>query len=230
MTRITQPSDLKAQALINNPENCKLKLLLISILYKLKAKYPKIWSVIESLNSQLFGIFYARSIKAKLHHNLLQTNDKALYFRFLTSNDTTNLLQLLNTLETELSGYFEPHDFTPKAINHQLKNNAFFMMGAFNENTLVGYFFIRAGINKKCFVGRLIHKDYRSCGIGRKMNQIMYQSAWSAGFRIFATLSPNNKLVMQSHKNNPNMKVLKNLPDNYLLVEFVKPERITKTH
>ena len=103
------------------------------------------------------------------------------------------------------------------------------MMGAFSEDTLVGYFFLRAGINKKCFVGRLIHKDYRSRGIGRKMNQIMYQSAWSAGFRIFATFSPKNKLVMQSHKNNPNMIVLKNLPDNYLLVEFVKPDQLSQT-
>jgi len=152
-------------------------------------------------------------------------NESALHFRFLTSADQAALLQLLYSLESELSGYFEPHDFTYEAIRKQLKNRAFFMMGAFSQQTLVGYFFIRAGINKQCFVGRMIHKDYRSQGIGRKMNQIMYHSSWDVRFRVFATLSPNNKLVMQSHKSNSGMRVLKELPDNYQLVEFVKQHK-----
>lgn len=179
------------------------------------------WAVIEQLNSLLFGVFYAHAFHKRLLQNMLQANEKPLRFRFLTQADQPALLHLLHSLEPRLSGYFEPHDFTDKAIRHHLKNKAFIMMGAFNEGILVGYFFIRAGINKKCFVGRMVHKDYRAIGMGRKMNQIMYQSAWQFGFRVFATLSKDNQLVMQSHAKNPFMQIRKSLPDNYMLVEFV---------
>jgi hypothetical protein len=133
-------------------------------------------------------------------------------------------IQLLHSLEPHLSGFFEPHRFTGDAIASHMKNKAFFMMGAYSNERLIGYFFIRGGINKKCFVGRLVHKDFRSQGIGRKMNHILYHAAWDSGFRVFATLSPNNTLVMQSHKNNPHLRFLKALPDNYQIVEFVKQQ------
>jgi hypothetical protein len=71
-------------------------------------------------------------------------------------------------------------------------------------------------------VGRFVHKDFRSQGIGHSMNLIMYQAVWQSGFRAFATISQDNDLVMQSHKNNPYLQIRKQFPDNYLLVEFVK--------
>jgi len=56
------------------------------------------------------------------------------------------------------------------------------------------------------------------------MNNIMYNTAWRSGFRCLSTISKNNKLVMRSHANNKALKVLKTLPNDYLLVEFVRPE------
>ncbi len=200
-----------------------MNLLIISILYSLKANYPKIWSAIEQLNSLGFGIFYARSLNNALGQLLDQASDGNTTFRLLLHEDQKALLSLLNTIEPELTGYFEPHDFTEEAISKQLNNKAFIMMGAFDRQTLAGYFFLRAGINKKCFVGRLVHKDFRNKGIGSKMSHILHHAAWQSGFRVFATLSPNNKLVMQSHKKSGKMKVLKELPDNYQLVEFIRP-------
>lgn len=176
------------------------------------------------MHSRLFGIFYTRKLKNSLQHQLNGITDKETSFRFLTQSDVPDLRLLLNTLEPELRSYFEAHDFTHQAIKKQLKNNAFIMLGAIKENRLIGYFFLRAGINKKCFVGRLLHKDFRNKGIGTIMTQILHQAAWQSGFRVFATLSPNNTLVIHSHKKNTNMKLLKELPDNYWLVEFVKTD------
>lgn len=201
-----------------------MNLLIISILYRLKANYPKIWSAIEQINSLGFGIFYARPLRNVLLFQINTIQESKTSFRFITQNDIPQLLLLLNELETELRGYFEAHDFTNQAITKQLKNKAFIMLGAFHENRLIGYFFLRAGINKKCFVGRLVHKDFRNKGIGRKMSHILHHAAWQSGFRVFATLSPNNKLVIQSHKKSSKMKVLKELPDNYQLVEFTRPD------
>jgi len=40
---------------------------------------------------------------------------------------------------------------------------------------------------------------------------------------ILQELSQDYGLVMKSHKSNPYLHIRKHLPDNYLLVEFVKP-------
>jgi hypothetical protein len=96
------------------------------------------------------------------------------------------------------------------------------MMGAFDDQKLIGYFFLRFFANKKCFVGRLIDKDYRGRGIGVVMNYMMYEISWRMGFRCLSTISTNNKAVIGAHAKNQAMIVLKKLKNDYILVEFVK--------
>ncbi len=99
------------------------------------------------------------------------------------------------------------------------------MMGVFQDNLLVGYFFLRFFFNRKCFVGRLIDKDFRGKGIGGEMNRIMYETAWRMKFRCLSTISQDNTSVMRAHSKNETMKVLKHLKNNYMLVEFVKADK-----
>lgn len=200
----------------------ELKYPLLRFLYRIKAYHPKIWFVVEIINSRFFGIFYYKQLVTALQFRMSELSSSVCTFRMLALNDVSALQELVNSLEPELQTYFEPHCFCEKALTRQMTNKAFFMLGAFQGKQLIGYFFIRAGVNKKCFVGRLVHKGFRGKGIGRMMNRIMYEAAWETGFHIFATLSLNNKLVMQSHKNNPGMRILKELPDDYRLVEFVQ--------
>ena len=54
------------------------------------------------------------------------------------------------------------------------------------------------------------------------MNFIMYETAWRMGFRCLSTISRNNIAVMRAHAKNPTMVVLKELSNDYLLVEFVR--------
>jgi hypothetical protein len=86
---------------------------------------------------------------------------------------------------------------------------------------MIGYFFLRFFINKKCFVGRLVSTEYQGKGVGKTMNAIMYGIAWKMGFRCLSTISKNNHLVLRAHKNNENMVVRKLLDNDYLLVEFL---------
>ena len=95
------------------------------------------------------------------------------------------------------------------------------MMGTFDNDRMVGYFFLRffqikmlrGQINRQRIIGE------RHWNI---MNNIMYETAWRIGFRCLSTISRNNGAVMHAHSKNPTMIVLKELPDNYLLVEFVR--------
>lgn len=143
-------------------------------------------------------------------------------FRMLALKDLSALQKLVNSLESENRSFFEPHSFSENALIRQINNKAFFMMGAFQGKQLIGYFFIRAGINRKCFVGRLVHKDYRRKGLGRMMNKIMYEDAWQTGFRVYATFSMDNTFVIESHKKNPFVVHQKSLTGNYILVQFIR--------
>jgi hypothetical protein len=67
----------------------------------------------------------------------------------------------------------------------------------------------------------LIDQKYRGRGIGVVMNSIMYETAWRMKFRCLSTISRNNNSVMRAHSGNRNMKVLKELKNDYLLVEFI---------
>ena len=131
---------------------------------------------------------------------------------------------LLDNLEPDLRSFFEPHPVDYPALKKVLKTPSFFMLGVFDsKDELLGYFFLRCFLNKKCFVGRYVAGPHRNRGIGKTMNRILYHTAWDAGFRCFATFSPENKLIMKAHASNPCMQVRKTLSNGYLLVEFVKP-------
>jgi hypothetical protein len=71
-----------------------LKYLFIRSLYRIKARHPKTWSVIENINSLLFGFFYARPFRSRLAQKMDQESHQQLQFRFLMLNDRTPLLQL----------------------------------------------------------------------------------------------------------------------------------------
>lgn len=143
-------------------------------------------------------------------------------FRRLDPEDATELYELIKSQPAEDLKYFGPHRFELNAIKKQFSNRAFLMMGSYDKDKLMGYFFLRFFANKKCFVGRLIDSQYRGKGIGRVMNNIMYETAWRMNFSCLSTISKNNKAVIQAHSKNQAMKVLKELNNDYLLVEFVK--------
>lgn len=176
------------------------------------------------LNGEIFRFTYFKHLDATLQNQLKLQSKQSFQFRILMEPDLYHLSILLNSLEDNQKIFFEAHAYHLRALRQKLYNPSFFMMGVFDvKNVMVGYFLLRCFINKQCFVGRMVHEEFRGKGIGRMMNRVMYEAAWEAGFRVFATLSPKNKLVMQSHKKNPYIKTLKDLPENYKLVEFVKP-------
>ena len=145
-------------------------------------------------------------------------------YRRLESSDMNMLFELLKSQPESDLKYFRPHDFDLESLKKQSRKKAFLMMGTFDEGRMIGYFFLRFFINKKCFVGRLIDADYRGRDIGLVMNEIMYETAWRMNFRCLSTISRNNIAVMRAHSKNPTMMVLKELQNNYMLVEFVRKD------
>lgn len=195
--------------------------MLVKILLYIKHHFSFLWQIIEWLNAFLFQLLHARRFKKVITGVNEKFSTGSFSFRVLEHEDLKALHTLINSQASGRLDYFKPHGFDRKSLKKIFRNPSFLMMGAFKGEQLVGYFFLRCFWNRKCFVGRLIDEPFEGKGIGRVMNNIMYNIAWESGFHCMSTISKNNHLVMKSHANNPSMKVLKELDNDYLLVEFV---------
>jgi hypothetical protein len=191
------------------------------ILIFIKHNLKFLWKIIEWGNGIVFSVFF----KSRMEKVLLSVFNEFTFppysFRKLQKQDTEALFNLIKSQNASDLKYFSPHGLDFVSISKQFDNLSFLMMGSFDGEKLIGYFFLRFFANRKCFVGRLIDRDYRGKGIGPGMNKIMYETAWRMGFRCLSTISRNNTAVMRAHANNKTMIILKELRNDYLLVEFV---------
>jgi hypothetical protein len=188
--------------------------------------------MIEWINAALFRLLHGRTFKRSIKSAIYEFTLQGFAFRLIESGDLPGLKKLTDKQAPGRLDYFNPHKFDLKTLKRTHANPAFIMMGVFEDKEMVGYFFLRCFWNRKCFVGRLIDESYEGKGIGRVMNSIMYNIAWRSGFRCLSTISINNKLVMRSHSSNKTMRILKELDNDYMLVEFLnyqKDEQVTKS-
>jgi hypothetical protein len=194
--------------------------MITRILLYIKHHLKFLWRIIENINSLLFSFLHRKKVYRNANARIALRND-IFTCKILGNSDLVKLQNLINTQHEKDLTYFKPHGFDIKSLRRLNADPAFLMMGVFEKDKLVGYFFLRCFWNRKCFVGRLIDYKYRGKGIGWIMNNIMYNVAWDSGFRCLSTISRNNSAVMTAHSRNPAMIILKELQNDYLLVEFV---------
>jgi hypothetical protein len=191
------------------------------ILLFIKHNLGFIWIIIERVNDLLFYLLYHKRLDRVSREVFKEIQHHSVIFRRISIAESASLYELIRNQPASDLTYFKPHSFEFKSIVRQTRKPSFLMMGAFINDSLVGYFFLRLFVNRKCFVGRLIDKNYRGHGIGVTMNRIMYEIAWRMKFRCLSTISRNNHAVIKAHSGNRYMSVLKELKDDYLLVEFL---------
>jgi hypothetical protein len=194
------------------------------LLLFIKHRMPFLWRGIDLLNAILFIILHRNRLRNSSEQCFQEYTLEDYQFRLLASNDLAALEGLLKGQAEGRLDHFRPHGFDRQSLDRVCRNPSFLMFGVFKDIKLVGYFFLRCFWNRRCFVGRLIDESHEGQGIGRVMNEIMYNTAWRSGFRCHTTISKDNAMVMRSHANNPAVRVLRELPNNYLFIEFLRPD------
>ena len=197
------------------------------ILIFIKHHLGFLWKIIDKINESLFHLLYKSRLDIQLPGVFNDLKKSDYFFRKLEITDLVALEKLLSDQPKNDLRYFKPHGFDLKSLNVQFLKPSFLMIGAFEGEKLVGYFFIRFFTNRKCFVGRLIDKEHRGKGIGVAMNYVMYETAWRMNFRCLSTISIKNDYIMHAHARNHQMVIIKELQNDYLLVEFVRREILT---
>ena len=150
----------------------------------IKHHFTFLWRLIERANSFIFLLLYSTTMEKVLASVFMETTLPLYTFRKLGLKDLNLLYDLIHEQSPADIEYFHPHGFDLKSIRKQFSNSSFLMMGVFFRQKLVGYFFLRFFANKKCFVGRLIDQHYRGQGIGRVMNNIMYETFMENGISL----------------------------------------------
>ena len=117
--------------------------------------------------------------------------------------------------------YFKPHAFDLNTYRKVLKNKTYLLIGAFDEEILIGYCFIRFVANKSAYRGKIVDRAYQGRGIAKQMGVIMTEIALGAGFRLFATISKKNVASMKSSNAVNEIRIIKELPDDYVYIEYL---------
>ncbi len=194
---------------------------MVKILLFIKHNLGFVWRIIEWFNGLLFGVLFKKKFLRNLDQLLAGYENREFIYRKISSADLPALHEFFKNQPEESFRFFNPHTFDMATLRRLHNNPAFIMMGVFDQEKMVGYFFFRCFANKKCFIGRIVDNGYRRQGIAAAMNELIYNTIWNSGFRCLSTISKNNTSIYNLHQKGNNIKVLKELDNDYLFVEIV---------
>lgn len=197
---------------------------MIKILLFIKHKFHFVWNLIEWFNGFLFGLFFYNRIKKNAIKELSKLNSEIYHYHFLEKDSLSDLETLLKNQNQDQFTFFKPHNFDCNTLKRLYNNKSFLMFGVSDSDKLIGYFFLRCFVNKKCFTGRIVDEKFQGKGIAKRMGKMLHHIAWQSGFRVFGTASKENIKSLKSYQSINNFKIIKELENNYIFFEYLKSE------
>lgn len=195
---------------------------MLEYIKKLKTSCPWIWNVIEWGNGLMIRAFYGKRIDKAVVRNVVEVD--GYDYRRLTKIDAGSLSEFISRQPEGFDKFFKPHSFDERTFRRLLRNGSYVFVGAYDGDTLLAYSFVRLFVNKSAFRGYIVDSNYQGKGISKQMGMIMTNFADEIGFRSFATISKANVASLQSQKAGAEVRVVRELPDDYLYLEIIKSD------
>lgn len=192
-----------------------MRLDLYSVAHSVREGCPIIWNAIEKCNEWLFLIRYGR----KLEKLDTEKSDNRYFYRLLQIDDTHELVRFLSVQPAESFHFFKPHKFNEKTIKKLLGNKSYLAFGVFDDTTLIGYYFLKSFFIGKSYFGKIVDYRYQGKGIAKQMSVYAANAATTIGIHMYGTISKDNKASLLSAQKALDIKIIKELPNNYMLVE-----------
>ena len=111
--------------------------------------------------------------------------------------------------------------FDEKSLKKLINRKSHIMILAKKENQIVGYMFLRCFFNGKCFRGKVVDYRWRGKGIAVLMGELSTDIASALKLRMFGTISKNNASSLHSSQASNKIRILEELPDDYLYIEYL---------
>lgn len=93
------------------------------------------------------------------------------------------------------------------------------------QKEVVGYFFLRCFFIGTAFHGLIVDERYTNRGMGTLMWKISNEICTVYRFKMYATVSKNNLPSLVSAGKATDVKVKKNLPNDFLLIECKRKKK-----
>jgi len=190
--------------------------------YLLKNRWPGLFRLVAAMARGVTSIRYGRRLhqaaaKAKLEGEVL---GRSAIMRPLNIEDSDQLQDFLRTIpETHLK-YFQPHGFEKEALEEVLSSRAFQAYGLFVDGDMGAYALLKISPTGSAFLGRLVAPQFTGCGLGSFLSRYLYWQAGLAGLRPRSTISRHNTASLGSHQAAAEFNIIRELPNDYLLIEF----------
>ena len=136
-------------------------------------------------------------------------------------DDLSSLVLFFSVQPQEAFTYFHPHKFDEKTLKKLIKRKSHLMYVVEKDDCVVGYMFLRCFFNGKCFRGKMVDVNWREKGIAVLMGHLSTEIALHLGLRMFGTISKENYASLYSSQSSNEIKVVEELPNNYLYIEYL---------
>ncbi len=195
--------------------------------YLLKNYIPWLFGIISKLGRLVTEIRYRREVAAA--YCLASLNgtiiNRMANIRPLETSDIEAMSDFLAGLEDTHLKFFHPHGFDVQSLREVIISPAFLTYGLFLEGELVAYALLKLTPVGSAFIGRLVSPELNDLGIGRYLALYLYWQAQEVGVTPLSTISKSNMASLRSHEAAGDFKVVKELPNDFLLIRFtIKPE------
>ena len=190
---------------------------LYELAHVIKERCGFLWDMVEWGNAELFACLH----KTKLRDipNILEKYSTHFVVRETSILDVKPLVKFFSEQPSDAYTFFKPHGFDEKSVKMVVKNKAFLTYVIVDENTIVGYFFLRSFVNGKCFRGRMVSETMQGKGLGKLMSIAMGEIAAHLELRMFCSISPENYASLHSAKSTNDIKIIKTLENGYYYIE-----------
>lgn len=193
-------------------------------MYKLvqfiRHRVPFIWNFIEFLNTSAFKLRYGRKLKS-LQNLLSGFDDDTTSYQLAEDKDAPKLVEFFKQQPQSAFEFFKPHDFDINTILKLVRNPAFIMILAKVDSKIIGYSFLRCFANGKSFRGKIVDIDYRGKGVAKQFGLQTTEIASRLGIGLYGTISKSNVSSMASSKSSNEIKIIEELPDDYILIQYL---------
>lgn len=182
---------------------------------------------VYELAETLLGIWVYLANRKSIRSAISQSHQEGFFqgeslcIRQLKAEDITALSDFLNTLPESHLVFFRPHGFSKSALWICFHKPHFLMYGLFQNKALIGYALLKLFPGKKAFRGRIISQKDSGKGLGKLLSRYLDWQMGKLGFLARSTISRHNLASLKSHTVEGNFRVIDELEDDYILIEFL---------
>ena len=194
--------------------------MMYELAHWLRAKMPWIWDTLVRLNGYVFAKRYGRKIR--LIPGILAKNEGKYKIVPINILPPSEIEEFFSRQPEEAYEFFTPHGFDLYSIEKLQKDKTFLAYMVKDEETIVGYFFLRCFILANSFLGKMVDHQHRGQGIGRMMCLCGMDIAKTLGIRMYETISKDNPASIRASQDVLEMRVVKEMPGNYLMFEDLR--------